>query len=153
MKLVSLLRYASWLLLGLGGGFPLWYLLKGADTQLLSSTFGILTCCLVASPYLLAAGLVLLARNRAVAGGALAINFMVAVASALAYYQVLSVNSGRESGLIFLFFPFCQIAGCVVLWLLFWLGYLVWKKSSVQLPEPTPDQPRLRTESGGSVQP
>jgi hypothetical protein len=153
MKLVNLLRYASWLLLGLAGGFPLWCLLGGADRHLLSSTFGILTCCLVASPYLMAAGLVLVARSRAVAWCALAINGMVAVVSTLAYYHVLFVNSGRESGLIFLFFPFCLIAGCLVLWLLFWLGWLVWKKCSTHLTEPPADQPLQRTDSGTSVRP
>jgi hypothetical protein len=66
---------------------------------------------------------VLLARNRLLALGALAINGILAVASTLIYYRVLFVTTGRESGLIFLFLPFCLLAGVVVLWLLLWLGW------------------------------
>lgn len=129
MKPVPVLRYTSWLILALGAAFPLRFLLVGADANFLSSGFGIFVCCLVASPYLLAAGLVLLARNGGVAIGALAINLILVIASTLVYGDVLFASSGRESGLIFLVLPFCLIAGCIVLWLLLWLGRWVTRKT------------------------
>ena len=130
MKPVQVLRYTSWLILALGAVFPLRFLLIGTDAKLLSSGFGIFTCCLVASPYLIAAGLVLLARSGPVAIGALVINLILVIASTLVYADVLIASSGRESGLIFLVLPFCLIAGCIVLWLVLWLGRWLTRKTA-----------------------
>jgi hypothetical protein len=130
MSPVQALRYSSWLILALGATFPLCFLLVSADASLLSSGFGIGTCALVVSPYLMAAGLVLLARSQGMAFGALAINLILVVVSSVLYYYVLVVESGRESGLIFLFLPFCLITGCIVSWLLLWLGWWVMSKNA-----------------------
>jgi len=130
MKLVRLLRYINWLILALGAVFPLHLLLANTNESLLSSGFGIFTCCLVASPYVLGAGLVLLARSGGVAIGAIAINLILVIGSTVVYDYVLLENSGRESGLIFLILPFGLIAACLVLWLLLWLGRLVMRKTA-----------------------